>query len=288
MIKDVRRCASCHEESGCRPLCASCEARARSSYIYLSGEGEGNYGSALFALLECLEPKSFWFRSRNDLIVWAIRTYLRDTTRFLDVGCGTGFVLAAVHKQVPRLDIMGAELYPEGLAVARRRLPGIPLVQMSALDIPFACSFDAVGAFDVLEHIDEDSEALAQMARAVSRRGRLIVTVPQHPRLWSAADDFAGHVRRYGRTELVTKAMNAGWEPVRVSSFVTLPLPLFALARRTRAGGAGSYDFVRELQLPGLLDRGLAALMTSERALIARGISFPVGASLLLVARRIQ
>jgi SAM-dependent methyltransferase len=288
VIKDAGRCASCDRHSDGRPLCESCDARARSSYVYLSGEGQGNYDGTLFTTLEGLEPRSFWFRSRNDVIVWALRRYLGGTTRFLEVGCGTGFVLAAIHKQIRRLDVMGAELYAEGLEVARRRLPGVPLAQMSALEIPFSGCFDAVGAFDVLEHIEEDERALREMGRAVSPGGGLLLTVPQHPRLWSVADDFAGHVRRYRRNELVAKARKAGWEPVSVSSFVTLPLPLFALSRAMRARHDETYDFERELRLPTWLDRGLAAVMGGERALLALGVSFPVGASLLLVARRIR
>ena len=271
VIKNGERCASCDRVSGGRPLCESCDARARSSYVYLSGEGQGNYSGTFFTLLEGLEPRSFWFRSRNDVIVWALRTYLAGTSRFLEVGCGTGFVLSAIHQQFPRLDVMGAELYAEGLEVARRRLPGIPLVQMTALDIPFSSSFDAIGAFDVLEHIEEDEEALREMGRAVTPSGGLLVTVPQHPRLWSAADEFAGHIRRYRRNELVAKARRAGWEPVRVSSFVTLPLPLFALSRAVRARRDSTYDLERELRIPKPLDRGLAAIMGGERALPPSG-----------------
>jgi SAM-dependent methyltransferase len=254
--------------------------------VYLSGEGQGNYDDMLFALLERLESQSFWFRSRNEVIVWALRTYVGNATSFLEVGCGTGFVLAAIREQAPRLQVVGAELYAEGLEVARRRLPGVPLVQMSALEIPFSGSFDAVGAFDVLEHIEEDEAALREMRRAVRRGGGIVITVPQHPRLWSAADDFAGHARRYRRDELVAKVRRAGWEPVRVTSFVTLPLPLFVVFRAWGARDTNSYDLESELKLPRPVDRFLGGVMAVERALLTRGLSFPVGASLLLVARR--
>jgi SAM-dependent methyltransferase len=282
------QCAACGRHAEGRPLCSSCDANARSAWIYLSGEGQGNYSDTFFTLLEALEPRSFWFRARNELVVWALRTYLGGASRFLEVGCGTGFVLAAVHERAPRLEVMGAELYPEGLAVARRRLPGIPLVQMTALDIPFVESFDAIGAFDVLEHIEDDEGALREMGRAVTLGGGLLVTVPQHPRLWSAADDFASHVRRYRRDELIAKAERAGWKPVRVTSFVTLPLPMFALSRVAGARRGRAYDLEHELGLPKPIDRCLESLMRVERAMLAHGVSFPIGASLLFVARRIR
>jgi SAM-dependent methyltransferase len=285
MITDVGRCASCNQDSHGLPLCPACDARARSSYIHLSGDGQGNYEDALFALLEGLEPQSFWFRSRNELIVWAVRRYLGDAASFLEIGCGTGFVLAAIHERVPKLQIMGAELYAEGLEVARRRLPGVPLVQMSALEVPFSAGFDAVGVFDVLEHIEDDEGALREMRRAVRRNGGIVITVPQHPQLWSAADDFAGHVRRYRRDELLAKLKRAGWEPVRVTSFVTLALPFFVASRALRARGPDAYDLESELLLPRSVDRFLGGVMGVERGLVTRGLSFPVGASLLLVGR---
>jgi SAM-dependent methyltransferase len=283
---EVGSCASCGRPATQAPLCGDCDALARSSYVHVSGEGQGRYDAELFTSLERLEPKSFWFRSRNRLIVWAMRSYFVDLTRFLEVGCGTGFVLAAIREALPHLQVMGSELYTEGLDVARRRLPEVPLVQMDALDVPFVGAFGAVGAFDVIEHIEEDEAVLRELGRAVPPGGGLLVTVPQHPRLWSAADDFAGHVRRYTRRELVNKAGKTGWEPVLVTSFMVLPLPFFALSRALGARSGKMYELERELRLPTSVDRSLEALMWGERALVTRGVSFPVGASLLLVARR--
>jgi SAM-dependent methyltransferase len=257
-------------------------------YVHVSGEGRGSYDPELFTILEKLEPKSFWFRSRNHLIVWAVRKYFTGMSRFLEVGCGTGFVLRAIRDALPYVHVMGSELYVEALEVARRRLPGVPLVQMDALDVRFAGAFGAIGAFDVLEHIVDDETVLDELRGAVLPGGGLVVSVPQHPRLWSAADDFAGHVRRYTRRELVDKARKAGWEPLRVSSFMSLPLPLLAVSRALGARNRETYRFEREFRLPKSLDMSLEALMTGERALLTRGLSFRAGASLLLVARRAQ
>jgi SAM-dependent methyltransferase len=220
--------------------------------------------------------------------VWALTRHFARAEHFLEVGCGTGFVLAGIRDALPHLQLMGSELYPEGLDVARRRLSGVPLVQMDALEVPFADAFDVVGAFDVLEHVEDDETVLREVLRAVRPGGGLLVTVPQHPRLWSAADDFAGHVRRYTRSELLEKAGRAGWRPLRVTSFVTLPLPFFALSRALGARSADGYEFEREFQLPKLLDLSLEALLGIERAFISRGLSFRVGASLLLAALRVR
>jgi SAM-dependent methyltransferase len=279
-------CPACHEPTTSLPLCPACLAKAVSAYAHVSGARPGRYRPELFELLEQLEPRSFWFRSRNRLIIWALHTYCPGLRSFLEVGCGTGFVLAAVRAAFPGVSLMGSELAPEGLEVARRRLPDVPLVQMDALDVPLSAAFGAVGVFDVLEHIESDEAVLRELREAVTGEGVLVVTVPQHRRLWSAADEFAGHVRRYSRNELAAKLDAAGWSPVRMTSFVSLPLPFFIVSRLLRARSRDRYVFEREFTLPRGVDGSLDALMRGELSLIRRGVSFPLGASLLVVAKR--
>ena len=80
-------------------------------------------------------------------------------------------------------------------------------MQLDARELPYEAAFDAVGAFDVIEHITEDERVLASMHRALKPGGVLIVTVPQHKWLWSWTDEQARHKRRYGRRELSTRSM---------------------------------------------------------------------------------
>jgi SAM-dependent methyltransferase len=105
-----------------------------------------------------------------------------------------GFVLEAIRSAFPRLRLVGSELFPEGLDYARRRLHDVELLQLDARALPFENAFDVVGAFGVLEHIEEDERVLGEMRRA-ARRG-IVLLVPQHPRLWSDADTIGHHVRR--------------------------------------------------------------------------------------------
>ena len=242
------------------------------------------YDASIFEELAELEPRSFWFRGRATLLAWALERYFPSARTFLEVGCGTGYTLGALHDRLPRLEITGGELYAEGLRVARRRLPDARLLQLDVRSLPFAAEFDVVGAFDVLEHVREDDQALASLRRAVAPGGGLLITVPQHQGLWSAADDFARHQRRYARRELIAKVEAAGFEAVRTTSFVTLLLPLMVVSR-LRERSVDSYDFRREFELPRSVDGMLAAVLGVERALIRAGMSLPVGGSLLLVAR---
>ncbi len=269
-------------------LCARCEETARGpGYLsVMRGEARDGYDSELFAVLERLEEQSFWFRGRNSLILWALRTYFPEARDVLEIGCGTGFVLQAIGRARPELDIAGAELFPSGLEIARRRLPEVPLLLLDARHLQLEGAFDVVGAFDVLEHVPEDEQVLTEMARAVRPGGGLLLTVPQHPRLWSAADSFAHHERRYRRTELVAKVRRAGLHVVRTTSFVSFLLPFLVASRLRRARDLATYDLERELRLPRPVDRAFDSILLAERKLIGRGFSFPVGGSLLVVATK--
>jgi SAM-dependent methyltransferase len=267
--------------------CARCRLEAAGNgYLRMVGATTApeGYDAALFETLAALEPTSFWFRGRNAFILWAIERWFPHTRSFLEVGCGTGFVLSAILNSRPDLEALGVELFPEGLRVARRRLEGVPLAQADAQSLGIDQAFDLVGAFDVLEHIDRDEDAMKAMFTALRPGGGFIATVPQHRWLWSGADHFAGHARRYTRRELTLRMRAAGFELLWTTSFVTLLLPVMAssrlLARRR------PYSLEREFGLPRWLDRLFEQSLDLERAAIARGVSLPMGGSLLAVARR--
>lgn len=239
-----------------------------------------------FELLPELEETSFWFNARNDLIAWAFRRFFPDAASFLDLGCGTGFVLAGLRARFPSIELAGAERSAAALEKARSRAPGVPLFQVDAHRVPFVDAFDVVGAFDVIEHIADDVRVLEGMHHACRPGGGVLITVPQHPTLWSAVDVFSQHERRYTARELLRKLRGAGFEPVFHTSFVTLLLPVVALSRLRRRGETLD-DPAAEYRLSPKLARIFGALMSVERRwLIERGVRLPAGSSLLVVARR--
>ena len=149
--------------------------------------------------------------------------------------------------------------------------------------LPLRAAFDVAGAFDVIEHLDDDGEALEAMRAAVKPGGGVLVTVPQHPSLWSASDDFAHHRRRYTRRELRAKIESAGLRVVRVTSFASIVLPLMAISRWIPRR---EYDPELELRIGAGANAVLSALSAIERTVIAAGLSLPAGGSLLAVAER--
>ncbi|HEV2475479.1 MAG TPA: methyltransferase domain-containing protein [Candidatus Dormibacteraeota bacterium] len=246
--------------------------------------GEG-FDIDAFERLARQEPASFWFRSRNRLIIQILRRHFSEARSLLEVGCGTGFVLTGIERARPEIRLVGSELHPAGLAFAKRRLPRVEFLQMDARRIPFDSEFDVVLALDVIEHVEEDTLVLDQMFRSVRPGGGVIITVPQHPRLWSANDEYSQHKRRYRRAELLSKLRRAGFEPNQITSFVTSLLPLMAVSR-ARQRDVQSFDPSGEYHAPRAVDRALEAMLDAERWLIARGVSLPAGGSLVAVATR--
>jgi SAM-dependent methyltransferase len=247
---------------------------------------EAGYDAAHFPELAELEARNFWFRARNRLIVWALERCFPGAKRFLEVGCGTGFVLSGVASAFPALGVTGTEVAAAGLRFAAQRVPAARLIQMDARRIPFREEFDAAGAFDVIEHIEDDRAVLGALREALVPGGGLLLTVPQHPSLWSEFDVRARHVRRYRAGELRSKLVDAGFEIIKMTSFVTLLLPLMFASRLAQRSPGADYDPLSELRIAPWLNRTLEAVLDFERMLIRAGVPLPAGGSLLAVARR--
>jgi ubiquinone/menaquinone biosynthesis C-methylase UbiE len=231
------------------------------------------------------EARHFWFVARSKLIVWAVRRYFPGAATLLDVGCGSGGVAAALGRALPAVRIVAGDVLISGLQIAKSRTPGQEFIQLDVSAIPYDAAFSVVGAFDVLEHLDDDEAVLREMWRAAVPGGGIILTVPQHRWLWSAVDDFSQHRRRYSRGELRDKVERAGFRVERVTSFMTFVLPLIAASRLAK-NDVAMLDPVGELNIGTLANRALQAVCASEAALLDWGLSFPIGGSLLLVARR--
>jgi SAM-dependent methyltransferase len=287
----MKRCVACETLfEGADWTCPKCsyQPALRSEIYQFTEESPGadaGFKPEFFARLADIEESHFWFRARNELIQWALRTYFPDAKSFLEVGCGTGFVLKGIREKFSRMRLAGSEIFADGLTIAKGRLPNVELYQMDARRIPFAREFDVVGAFDVLEHIIEDENVLAQMFNTAQLGGGLLVTVPQHPFLWSASDQYAMHQRRYNGTELRRKVESAGFQIQRITSFNSLLLPLMIWSRLQQKR---DHDFQpwREFEIGPALNKTLESILRFERMFIKTGVSFPAGGSLLLVGRK--
>lgn len=288
----MKICQACNRPfAGSEWRCPECGSspKVESGFLAFAPElaEQGGFASDVSELLASAEARNFWFRSRNQLIIWALGRYFPAARSVLEIGCGTGFVLSGLEAHFPGIRLAGSEIKIPGLAYAAQRVKSATLFQVDARRIPFVEEFDVVGAFDVLEHIQEDELVLSQINQAVVPGGGIILTVPQHRFLWSQQDEYACHVRRYEAENLKQKVRRAGFVVDRVTSFVSLLLPLMFLSRWRKRKAVEKFDPLSELRIGRFANSLMETTLDIERVLIRLGCSVPVGGSLLLIARKV-
>ena len=282
----MRRCLRCENEwDGDGWMCRRCGFAPETIGGYpalapaLAAEN-ADYPSGYFDILAEVDRTHFWFRARGAMVTWAMRRHFAAPRAVMEIGCGTGGMLARIREAFPEAALTGSDIHSAALPYAAARAPGAEFLQMDATAIPYAGEFDVVAACDVIEHIQRDDLALAAIHRALRPGGGIVLTVPQDPRLWSAWDEAGGHKRRYRRAELVARVRKAGFTVERVMSMSSLLYPLMRLRRQRYAGDASD-----ELRIAAPLNFALGRVMDVERFLLRHGIGFPFGGSLLLVGR---
>jgi SAM-dependent methyltransferase len=187
--------------------------------------------------------------------------------------------------------IVGSELHPRGLEIARLRLSDerAEWIQMDARAIPAFEEFDLIGAYDVIEHIEEDETVLRQAHDSLRPGGGIIITVPQHPWLWSATDVVSHHVRRYRRGELESKLRAADFEILASSSFTSvllLPMIVARILTRTRSSSPSKLINEHEARPGPAANWLLMLLLDLEVSATLHDIRWPAGGSRVVVARK--
>lgn len=256
-----------------------------------------SFDARCFAPLFAAEDRHFWFRSRNEVITTIVSQVTGSLGRrysVLEIGCGTGNVLGALERSCAGNVVVGMDLFDEGLKFARRRV-GCALVQGDVGAPPFGRTFDVVGLFDVLEHLLEDTEVLAEVWKLVAPGGVMVLTVPAHPSLWSYFDEASHHCRRYTEDELARKLVGAGFQLEYLSHYMATLFPMVWMGRRVAAlknrlsiGKARSRsDMVAdELRIVPVLNGLIFGLLALEARLISRRRRLPFGTSLVAIARK--
>ena len=233
-----------------------------------------------------IEDDSFWFRHRNRCIVTLARAYPPGGTLF-DVGGGNGAVATALIRA--GVETVLVEPGQDGARNARVR--GVrPIICSAVEDAGFRPHIlPAVGMFDVLEHLEDDERVLRLLHGLIRPLGRLYVTVPAHRWLWSAADDEAGHFRRYSIGSLGAALVRCGYR-VEFASYFFWPLvvPIYLLrALPSRLGATRRGEDVNRRELApaaGWVNHLSDLMLRPEVGRFADKKTVPWGASCIAVA----
>ncbi len=253
------------------------------------------YDPRHFAAIAAAERRHFWFRARNRVlhtILAPLGATLPARARALEIGCGTGNTLRMLEHACPHATIVGMDLFAEGLRYARAETRAL-LLQARIEALPFGARFHLIGLFDVLEHLEDDHAALEAIRDLLDPAGRLAITVPSGPHLWSAFDEAAHHRRRYTLDDLLARLEAAGYEVCYATAFMTATYPALWLRRRLSrraprpdAARARADAIDAELHLPAWMNALLDLSLRPERWILKAGRHLPFGTSLLAVARR--
>ena len=237
---------------------------------------------AVFARMAEQEDSHWWFRGRREILSSLIRRRLTlpSGARILEVGCGTGGNLAFLSS-IGELDAVeyddDARAFASeksGIAVKAGALPDGLTVDDSA--------YDLIVLLDVLEHIKEDTKSLAKLSTKLSKTGRLLITVPAMPWLWSDHDEQHHHHRRYTRSTLKAIVIKSGLQIVQIGYFSTF---LFPIAVIQRIGKRLLCSSAPDDMTPSpIINNLLFSIFRAEKHLIGR-LPFPIGLSIFAIVR---
>ena len=231
-----------------------------------------------------LDERHWWYRARRKILAELIRREACPPAgaEILEIGCGTGHNLAMLggFGHVDALELDGpARAIAEGRL--GRSVMSAPLPELAGVP---QRHYDLVGAFDVIEHIDDDSAAIASIAKLLKPDGKFLITVPAYQWMWSAHDKVNHHKRRYSKRTLRELIEASPLRLDKVGYFNSLLFPLAVIERfASKLRGKDDADFKLP---PAPLNSVLERTFASERHLVGR-LPLPAGLSLFAVASAI-
>lgn len=229
----------------------------------------------------------WWFLGRMKILESIFEKFLggRGNSRLqiLDVGCGTASYFKALEKFG---NVSGTESSEDVINELKSKGYKNTFFRAELPNMKLGETFDCVCAFEILEHVEMDQEAISDINAHLNEGGLLIGTVPAFKWLWSRHDELAHHKRRYTVGEMRNKLEEAGFEILKISYYNTFLFPIAAPVRLLKKtilkNTAPVSDFAATA---GPLDKIFEIVFASERHWLKR-FNFPFGFSLIFVASK--
>jgi SAM-dependent methyltransferase len=211
-----------------------------------------------------------------------LRYCLEDLSRThglcIDVGCGGGNMARAIKRERPDLRVSGVDVSRGAIEQARRDPRGVQFMGTTGDSLPFpATTADAIVMFDVLEHVEDPSAMLAEVARVLKPGGLFHIVLPLEGqpwtiynllrrRGWDAKRRHSGHIQAFDARAFRTMAGEVGLpvHGVRWSFH-----PLFALV---------DVLYYRWLDLRGPVSGSVEDTLARRKGLTARALTVLKGA----------
>jgi SAM-dependent methyltransferase len=220
----------------------------------------------------------WWYRARREILADYLTRYadLPKAARILEIGCGTGHNLPMLARfgTVDAIEIDEAARAIAssrlGKSVGEAPLPALPGIERG--------HYDLIAVLDVVEHIEDDVAALAAMAQCLRPGGKILITVPAHPWMWSAHDTVNHHFRRYSKKTLDAAIRTAGLSHNGLRWFNSLLFPAAVAARV--AGKLSGKDDSDDSPPARPLNTAFEKIFRLERYFVGR-VPLPPGLSII-------
>jgi SAM-dependent methyltransferase len=201
----------------------------------------------------------------------------------LNIGCGTGGTIDMLESfgVTDNVDISDE-------AIKFMKKQGYKrLTKVKDIKLPFKDkTYDMVGAFDVLEHIDKQVEALSEWKRVIKDDGAIVITVPAYQWLWSQHDVSLHHQRRYTTKRLAEAAKQAGLKPQKKSYAIVFSLPLVVGFRfLNKLSGRKTDSETSYVNVSATTNKLFTKILYAE-AKLHSFMSFPFGTSVVTILRK--
>lgn len=199
----------------------------------------------------------------------------------LDIGGGVGTAISFYIDKAER--VVATELFENQVNIMNKRFENYQYFKEIQADImkdDFSAydKFDTIILINVLEHIEDDRKALANMKKLLKDSGTIIICVPAMPGLYCYMDKNVGHYRRYTKGELRVKAKRAELQVIEDKYMNFMGILPYWIKGKLKKDNGGSFSTS--------IDEGeskLYSIATSILEPIERVIKPPIGISEFII-----
>ena len=233
-----------------------------------------------------LQNNHWWFKTKKKIVTSQISLYFakksKKNVNILDIGCGSGLMLN-VLKEFGK--VSGMDASNDAINFSRTLNAGIIKKGSLPKNVPFVKkSFDLILALDVIEHIEEDCEALNSINYLMKKNGILVLTVPALMSLWSKFDEVNHHKRRYRKSELTAKLKAANFQILRITYFNSFLFPMIYFYRK--ANVFLKKEEVSDLKMPSQTINFILEKIFLIESYFLSVVNFPIGVSIIAVVKK--